>query len=222
MERCRVEFIKGTAGRDLVIFKGWPAGRKILTGTRYRVDNPKIVEMQIGRPGLEAAGRESARFGLILVVAVDVADWLCNDKRTLGGLFGKLTVDIPSVMLASAIGTALGAATTSTAATGLVAAIGSFALGPLAVAFLAGVGIAVALAWADDHFQLSEKLGRLYDQGIDRLKQAWAHLGQQAEKRYQELANSHFVHNLEQDAIILSRKLARETDLIRGEIGYIW
>lgn len=53
------------------------------------------MELQIGKPGIRAAGKESARFGICLVVAVDVADYLLRGDSTLGQLLGSLTVDIP-------------------------------------------------------------------------------------------------------------------------------
>lgn len=81
---AQVHFAKSSAGHDLVVFMGWPARRKIITGTRYRLSHPKIVEMQIGKPGLGAAAKDSARFGIYLVVAVDIADYLLRDKATFG------------------------------------------------------------------------------------------------------------------------------------------
>lgn len=218
---ARVAFTKSRAGHDLVIFKGWPAGRKIISGTRYRLDNPKIVDLQIGKPGLEKAAKESKRFGIWLVVAVDVADYLFNDKATLGSLLGSLSVDIPSVMLASAVATAAGTAVAG-ATTGVFAVVGAFALGPLAVAFVVGVVVGIALFEVDKYFHLSEKLGHAYDQGLAKLRQAWAELGHEAETRYHQLANSHFVHDLSQDAGALAKKLARQADLVRGELVHLW
>lgn len=97
---ARVSFTTTRAGHVLVTFKGWPRGRKLITGTRYRVDHPKMIELQIGKPGLRAAAKDSARFGLWLVVAADVADYILRDKARLGSLLGSLTVDVPGVVLA--------------------------------------------------------------------------------------------------------------------------
>ena len=153
-----MSFSKSRAGHDLVTFKGWPAGRRIITGTRYRLDNPKIVEMQIGRPGLRAAARESARFGLWLVVAIDVADYLLRDNATLGYLLASLTVDLPSVVLASAIDFSAGSFLSATSI-GSLATIGTFACGPFVIALFVGIVAGYTLYRLDDRFGLTEKLG---------------------------------------------------------------
>ena len=75
--KARVEFTPGKTG-DLVVIKGWPRAREVLTGTRYKVSNPKVMELQIGKPGIRAAAKESARFGVVLVVAVDMLEFTRN------------------------------------------------------------------------------------------------------------------------------------------------
>ncbi len=218
---AKVSFRKSKAGHDLVTFTGWPTGRKIITGTRYRLDNPKIVEMQIGRPGLRAAARESARFGIWLVVGVDVADYLLRDNSSLGQLLGSLTVDLPSVVLASAIGAAAGSFFSSTTIAGL-AAIGRLACGPFVVAFLVGLIAGIALFALDEHFGLTEKLGHAYDRGLVTLRKVWDELGTEADARFTKLAHSQMVHDLRQDTHSLAEKLSQRADLIRSELVHLW
>ena len=218
---AQVYFSKSSAGNDLVTFKGWPAGRKIITGTRYRLDNPKIIELQIGKPGIRAAAKDSARFGVYLVVAVDVADYILRDNATLGQLLGSLTVDIPSVVLASAVGAAAGSFVAGTSVAGL-AAIGSLACGPFLVAFAVGVVVGYALYKLDEHFHLTDKLSALYDQGLAKLAQVWRDLGADADARFNQLAHSQMVHDLQQDAKVVADRLARKADWVRGELAYLW
>ncbi len=218
---AKVYFSKSKAGHDLVTFKGWPAGRKIITGTRYRLDNPKIVEMQIGRPGLRAAARESARFGVWLVVAVDVADYLLRDNSSLGQLLGSLTVDLPSVVLASAIGAAAGSFVSGTTIAGL-AAIGTLACGPFLVALGVGLAAGVGLYLLDRQFELTDKLSRAYDDGLAKLATVWHELGTEADVRFNQLAHSAIVHDMRQDAHVLAEKLARRADLVRSELVHLW
>ena len=209
---ARVYFSRGLHG-DLVTIKGWPKGRTLLPGTRYRVDNPRIVELQIGRPGLRAAARDSAKFGLILVCAVDVADFILRDKATLGQLLGNLTVDIPSVLVASAVGAIAGSMVVGSAV------IGTIACGPFLVALVVGVAVGYGLAMADEHFGISEKLGEAYDRGLAKLDQARKQLGTAAEQRFHQLENSQMVHDLTQDAKEVARKIGRETDSIRWQLS---
>lgn len=217
---ARVYFTKGKTG-DLVIFKGWPAGRKLLSGTRYRVDNPKIIELQIGKPGIDAAARESARFGVYLVVAVDVADYLLRDNSTMGRLLGSLTVDIPAAIVASAIGAAAGSFIAGTSMAGL-AVIGSFACGPLLVAFVVGAAVGYGLSKLDEHFRLSDKLSAAYDRALAKLNQVRQELGAEAEQRFRQLANSQMVHDLSRDARDLAARLAREGDWVRATVSPFW
>lgn len=216
---ARVYFIKGKTG-DLVIFKGWPAGRKLVSGTRYRVDNPKIIEMQVGKPGLKAAARESARFGIYLVVAVDVMDYLLRDTATFGQLLGSLTVDIPAVVLASAIGATAGSFVAGTSMAGL-AVIGSFACGPFLVAFIVGAAVGYGLFKLDENFHLTERLGDAYEGGLAKLGQVSRELGTAAEQRFRQLANSQLVHDLSRETRDLAARLARESDRVRGELTHL-
>ncbi|WP_044560682.1 hypothetical protein, partial [Azospirillum sp. B4] len=214
----RVYFTQGKTG-DLVTIKGCPAGRNILTGTRYRVDNPKIVELQIGKPGIRAAAKESARFGVYLVVAVDVADYILRDNATLGQLLGSLTVDIPSVVLASVAGAAAGTYVAGSAVAGL-AVIGSFACGPFLVALAVGVAVGYGLYRLDEYFHLTDKLSEAYDKGLAKLGQAFQQLGAEAEQRFHQLANSKMVHDLSQEAHDIAAKLARQADWVRWELAH--
>lgn len=216
----RVTFREGKDG-TLVIIKGWPHGRKLLPGTRYRVDNPKIMELQIGKPGLRAAARESARFGVIFVVAVDVADYFLRDKATLGELLGALTVDIPSVVLASAIGAAAGSWAASTTIAGL-AVIGTFAIGPALVALAVGVVVGYGLYLLDDHFHFGEKLGRAYDRGLEKLRQVWEALSLEAAQRFSEFERSDFVQDMTSEVDRIASTLGRESNLLRVRLSKGW
>jgi hypothetical protein len=194
-------YFKPGAQVDLVIFKGWPNGRQLLSASHYRVDNPKIIELQIGRPGIQAAAKESAKFGIYLVVAVDVIQFIRDGN--LAHLLGSLTVDIPSVMLASAIGAVAG-----TLAVGS-AAIGTIALGPALVAFGVGVLVGIGLFWLDKHFELTDKVTAAYERGLDRLARWWKQFGPEASKRWNEFVNSGLVQDMEKDVSSIGERLGQ-------------
>ncbi len=201
-------YFKAGANGDLVIIKGWPNGRRLLRGTRYRVDNVKIMELQIGRPGIEAAAKESARFGLILVVAVDLVQF-ARDKN-FAHLLGSLTVDCPSVILASAIGAAAGAAATALT-TGAIA-IGSFALGPALVAFGVGILAGYALYRLDKYFGITEKVTAAYEAGLEKLKQWWHRVGAAAQRKWIDFVNSGFVHDMQRGFDDMGERLGRDNN----------
>lgn len=147
------------------------------------------MELQIGRPGIMAAAKDSAKFGLILVVAVDVMQFARD--RNFAHLLGSLTVDVPSVALASAIGAAAG-----TLATG-VTMIGTVALGPALIAFGVGVLAGYALYRLDKHFGLTEKVTAAYEHGLDELARWWREAGAEAHRKWAEFVNSNAVHDLQ-------------------------
>lgn len=212
-------FTKGKTS-DLVVIKGWPKGRKLLPGTRYKVTNPRIVELQIGKPGLRAAAKESARFGLWLVVAVDVADYVLRDGATLGQLLGSLTVDVPSVVIASVLGAAAGSAMVGSTVAGF-AAIGAIACGPFLVALVVGIAVGLILFEIDNEFGLSEKLGVAYDEGLTKLAHVWHELGDNAEQRYRQIENSRTVQDLSRDAKQVAAKLGQESDWVRWRLTHL-
>ena len=201
----RVEYKPGVKG-DLVHIKGWPNGRKILSGTRYRVDNVKMMEMQIGKPGIQAAAKESARFGLILVVAVDLFQF--TRDHNLAHLLGSLTLDIPSVALASAIGAIAGSAVVGSTLP-VLATIGAFALGPALVAFGVGVLVGVAIWKLDQYFHINEKLTAMYESALNKLQRWWKELGAEAERKWTEFVNSGLVHHFRQTMDEIGNRLGQ-------------
>ena len=196
----RVYFKPGAHG-DLVIIKGWPNGRQLLSATRYRVDNVKIMELQIGKPGIQAATKESAKFGVYLVVAVDMVQFARD--HNFAHLLGSLTVDVPSVLLASAIGAAAG-----TLAAGTLV-VGTIALGPALVAFGVGALIGVGLFALDKHFELTEKVTAAYARGLAKLQRWWKELGSEAYGKWNAFTNSGMVQDMEKGFNSIGQQLGQ-------------
>ncbi|WP_174278506.1 hypothetical protein [Sphingomonas bacterium] len=184
----QVYFKPGAKG-DLVIIKGWPKGRELLSATRYRVDNPKIMELQIGKPGIQAAAKESARFGIVLVVAFDAYQFIRD--HDLPHLLGSLTVDIPSVMLASAIGALAG-----TLAVGTVV-VGTIALGPALLAFAVGAAVGIGLFALDKELGLTERATAAWERALDKLERWWDEAGAEASRRWHQFCTSGIVQDME-------------------------
>ena len=194
----RVEFRPGVHG-DLVIIKGWPNGRRLLSGTRYRVDNGKIMELQIGRPGIQAAAKDSMKFGIYLVVAVDFFQFYRD--QDLAHLLASLTVDIPSVLLASATGAFFG-----TLAAGTLV-VGTFALGPALLAFGIGVAVGGILFFLDHEFGITKKVEAAYQSALNKLEGWWAALGPAAYQRWQQFLDSGVVQDVERGFASVGRRL---------------
>jgi hypothetical protein len=181
-------YYKAGAKGDLVIFKGWPNGRAVITAARYAVTNVKMMEMQVGKPGIAAAAKSSIRFGIYLVIAVDFVQFVRDHDFV--HFAAALTVDVPSVIIASAVGTAMGSLV---AGTGLV--VGTVAMGPALVAFGVAALVGVGLLYLDKRFHLTDKVQEYYEERLHSLEQWWAKMGDKAERHWYDFVNSNFMND---------------------------
>lgn len=137
-------------GRSYIIFKGNHLLRKTIRGTRYRLHNPQITSMGIGRLGI----KHSAKAGSVLTIAVmssyRVVKYLLDDKATLTPLIGKLTSDVLKISASGLIASVAGA--------GAAAIMSSAVVGPLLVSIAVGAAAGFLLEKADNHYQLTENL----------------------------------------------------------------
>ena len=184
--QVEVYFKQGAKG-DLVIFKGWPAARTTISGTRYAVDNIKMLEMQVGKPGIRAAAKASAKFGVYLVVAVDIVQFARD--HDLAHFLAALTVDIPSVLISAAIGTVAGSWAAG------FAVVGTVAMGPALVAFGFAALVGIGLFALDKHYHLTEKVQEFYERRLHSLEQWWERMGEKADRHWYDFVNSHFIHD---------------------------
>lgn len=159
LARC---YFKSYGGKVHIIFKGRAGVRRILTGTRYGVQNAKVINMGLGRAGVRASARGGTIVSIFLLTAWNIADYVVRDEATLGQLIGAIAADVSKAAIAGGVGAMAGAAMVGTA-------IGTFALGPLAVAVVVGIGVGVALDWIDNRYQLTQKLQAKVEQLIDQL-----------------------------------------------------
>ena len=182
-------YFKPGAKGDLVIFKGWPAGRTTISAARYAVDNVKMLEMQVGKPGLRAAAKASAKFGVYLVVAVDFVQFVRDHDFV--HFLAALTVDIPSVMIASLVGSAVGSYIAGSAMI-----VGTVAMGPALIAFGVAAVVGIGLFALDKRFHLTEKVQEFYEARLHSLEQWWDRMGEKAEAHWYDFVNSQFIHDM--------------------------
>lgn len=91
--------------------------------------------------------------------------------------------------LASAAGYAAGALVIGTV-------VGTFALGPLVVAFGAAVAVGFALDWLDEKIGLSERLNKMLDDAFAKVEKFFREKTAEAEAWAKRVANSQTVHDL--------------------------
>ena len=119
-----------------LIFKGPPALRNVLTGTRYLKTNPQIVQLGLGIKGAGHVAKGGFVLGLVVSSGVEITDFIFNDEKTMYDLVGGIGVEAVKAGLGALIG--YGAGAIAGAFVGLaVAPLGAM----LAFAFIAGWGL---------------------------------------------------------------------------------
>lgn len=141
-------YIKSYGGKPHIIIKGRPGLRKVLTGTKYGIQNPKVVKMGLGKVGAIKAANAGGILTIVLLSAYRVVDYVLTDEATLTQLTGTLATDIVKVGITT--GASIAAATAFGMAT--------FAIGPILAVVVVGIGVSMLLDEADTRFKITEKV----------------------------------------------------------------
>lgn len=149
-------YIKEYGGKAHIILKGYPGLRKIFTGTKYGVVNPKVVTMGLGRAGAMNAVRMGGLISIIAMSVFRVTDYFLADEPSLSLLFGSLATDIVKIGIATGVGYGAVALTAGMTAT--------LALGPLAVVLIVGVVVVWSLGALDEKYEITKKLVKKLDE----------------------------------------------------------
>ena len=149
-------YVKEYGGKLHLALKGNQRLRTILTGTKYGVANPKVVNMGLGYLGAMKSIHGGRVLTAILVSAVDVLNEVLRDDPSMTRLIGTLAVDVSKIEVSTAASMAAVTLMYGGAAVGA-----SLALGPLAVAIIVGVGVGLALDYLDDRYKLKERLATM-------------------------------------------------------------
>ena len=150
-------------GVSYIKITGYASLRRILNGTRYAVNHPQILELGIGKAGINAGIMSGARFCIYFAVAQRVVEFIFSDHsgEAVAAFIGNITMDVAKIVVTIFV-TKLAVAGFGWA--GAVAAAAGFsvvipvALGIFLIVAL-GWGIASTLTYLDEtKFHLSERL----------------------------------------------------------------
>lgn len=170
----------GANGRSYVILLGDPVRRTFLKGTRYLLDNPKVLEFAVGMRGFlrRAAGGVSVlKVGLLAAgITMDVVFGILED--------GDLWSEIPKAVLKSALSVLAGAA----AAT-MVAGVGLAAL-PVMAGVVAGIAVDYGYDKLDARFGISQGLGNALRRSWESVEGHWHDLEFELGRRIQGFEES--------------------------------
>ncbi len=143
-------YVKTYGGKPHIILKGHPGLRKILTGTKYGIKNPKIITMGLGKAGAIHAAKSGGILSIILLSTYRVTDYFLTDEATLNQLIGSLATDVVKIGIAT--GASIGAAS-------LVVGMGiTVAVGPILAVVLVGIGVSMTLSALDAHYGITDRV----------------------------------------------------------------
>ena len=142
-------YIKSYGGKAHIILKGHPGLRNILTGTKYGIQNPKVVTMGLGKAGAINAGRSGGILTVVLMTVYRVVDYVLTDEATLTQLVGTLATDVVKIGIAT--GASIAAAT-------FVAGVTTLAIGPILAVIVVGVGVSMLLDNLDTKYGITDRI----------------------------------------------------------------
>ena len=142
-------YIKG----DYIVLTGHSGLRKALTGTRYLLSNPKIVEMGFGLKGLQAVAKGGFVLGMVVSTAVETLDFILNDEKTMVDLVGGIGVEAVKGGIAAFAAYAL-----TTAVVGISTTIAGVAAAPLIGMAFVAFGVSYALNFVDDKYKIKQRV----------------------------------------------------------------
>ncbi len=148
-------YVKNYGGKPHIILKGHPGLRRVLTGTKYGIKNPKVITMGLGKAGAVNAAKMGGIISVVLLTVYRVADYFLTDQATLTRLVGHLAVDIVKVVMTTGI---------AIAAAHVAVAITTIAVGPILAVIAVGVGITMGLNAFDQHYGISERVVEALDE----------------------------------------------------------
>lgn len=145
---------------------GYPSIRRILNGTRYAINNPKILELGIGKAGINAGILSGARFCIHFAAAQRVVEFIFSSEYEVAAFIGNLTMDVAKVIVTIFTTKIIVTIATQIASTLAFSATLPVSVGIVLIVVL-GIAITKGLVLLDKKFHLSEHLIKSIKEGMD-------------------------------------------------------
>jgi hypothetical protein len=196
-------YIKIYGGKPHIILKGSPGLRRILTGTRYGLQNAKVVAMGLGTAGAVHATKAGGILSVVLVSAYRVIDYFLTDGATLNQLIGSLAVDVVKVGIT--VGASIGGMAMLISA---FPALATLAIGPLAAVVVVGVLSSWALSAIDKHYGITDKVIKALDEIGDDVESYYDNVTESLKKEANAALDSvidYAIHSVQRTIIDMAR-----------------
>ncbi|WDD98450.1 hypothetical protein [Thalassomonas actiniarum] len=99
--------VKTYSGKAHIIFKGYPALRQHLTGTRYLANNPKVIQLGVGKLGAMNSIKGGFIISLIVSAAFHSIEQLLDEEKTWHYFVAGVAVDASIALSSTAIAAGL-------------------------------------------------------------------------------------------------------------------
>ncbi|MFL4557566.1 PAAR domain-containing protein [Yersinia kristensenii] len=147
-------------GTELIKLTGYPGIRKVLNAPVFAAKNAKVVDLGIGKYGLNNSIVQGARLTFYVAAAFRTLDYILNDEVSLAKFIGSLATDIVKIGISSIISGGAG--------TVIMAFTASVTM-PIVLSVLVGFGAVYLLGVLDKKFGITDKVVELLEsaqQGI--------------------------------------------------------
>lgn len=150
-------------GVTYIKITGYSSVRRILNGTRYAVNNPKILEIGIGRLGIEVGVLSGARFCIYFSAAQRAMEFILSSEPDVASFVGNITMDVAKVIVTVFVTKMVISFASGLAATFCVVIPIS---GGIVLTILLGIAITSGLMMLDKKYNLSAELIASIKNGI--------------------------------------------------------
>ncbi|ECG8596683.1 hypothetical protein FNI15_21730 [Salmonella enterica subsp. salamae] len=153
-------------GKVYVKITGYASLRRILQGTRYKINHPQILELGIGKAGINGNIISGAKFCVWFSLAWHTVELIFKSDHDVAAFIGNITMDVAKIIVTIFV-------TKILAVGGSFLAVGAASFGivvPIALGIVLivamGFSITRALDYMDKKYQLSEKLIATIKEGM--------------------------------------------------------
>ncbi|WP_200868787.1 hypothetical protein [Photorhabdus aegyptia] len=152
----------GKDGNRYIKISGYAGVRKIITASRYKASNMKVVSMGIGQKGLNSGIVKGMKFSIFFSAAYRTVELMFKDEYTLADFLGNIAVDLAKTVVTAFVSWAVGALMISTSIVtfGVIVVAG--------IVFGIGVFTVYILDSVDKKFKISETIINLLKKEMER------------------------------------------------------
>lgn len=163
-------YIKTTNSETYFVFKNYPGYRKFLTGTIYKENHFKMIELGLGQEGAKHIALKALKLNIIFSCAQTALSTIMSDERSAGLFFGAMSTTVIKTGLTVLITSKLMGVLAVGGAT-VVGSAATVGAAPVIIAFVIGATVSISLEIIDEKFGVTEALASRIDAALEYAKQ---------------------------------------------------